>query len=287
MFTDVKRALSNAEHAKSRINHVPDCSSESVMCSKSKVLSTLLASSLIVICAANLPAFSEDKDYSSDMTTSLKDPTKIKQKKEEQEKADKATIESVNQIDGVEVDKDAFKEKKGFSVGDLNPFKWVFKPVTDMQEKVVHLEKQIMRLEGPIAGLQKPMVGVRSDMVEVQGQLTGVSGDMTSVDRRLARVEKQLDKMYQPIVDLQKPVKDLAEPIAGLREQLNLILTAIVGVGFLICVGTPVAALFAYRYRYEIMKKFGGKESAEKLEEDTSKHPEAVRKRRGRPATQS
>ncbi len=249
----------------------------------------LVTLTLIGSTAAFCPGFSKDesKDMSNDMTTSLKDSTKIEQKKDEQEKADNATIDAVNQIDGVKVDKDAFKEKKGFTVGDLNPFKWVFKPVTDMQEKVVHLEKQIMRLEGPIAGLQKPMVGVRSDMVEVQGQLTGVSGDMSSVDKRLTHVEKQLDKMYQPIVDLRKPVQDLAEPIAGLREQLNLILTSIVAVGFLICVGTPVAALFAYRYRYEIMKKFGGTENARKLEEDTSKNPEHIKSKRAKPATQS
>lgn len=259
------------------------------MLKQKKFVSYLLFTSLLTISLVSSPAFAKDenKDYSSDMTTSLKDPTEIKQKKVEQEKADQATVEAVNQIDGVNVDKEAFKEKKGFTIGDLNPFKWVFKPVTDMQEKVVHLEKQIMRLEGPIAGLQKPMIGVRDDMVEVQGQLHGVSGDMTSVDRRLARVEKQLDKMYKPIVDLQKPVKDLAEPIAGLREQLNLILTAIVAVGFLICVGTPVAALFAYRYRFEIMKKFGGQESAEKMEEDTSKNPDKVKQRRAKPATQS
>jgi len=222
----------------------------------------------------------------SEMTTSIKDPAKIQQKKAQQEKTDNEMIDGVNQVPGVEVDKEVFKEKKGFSVGDLNPLKWVFKPVTDMQEKVVHLEKQIMRLEGPIAGLQKPMVDVRGNMMEVQGQLHGVSGDMGSVERRLSHVEQQLDKMLPPIIELKKPVQDLAEPITGLREQLNLILGAIVAVGVLICVGTPIAALFAYRYRFQIMKKLGGEENAKKMEEDTSKNPEVVRQKRNTPATQ-
>ncbi|MDX2104817.1 MAG: hypothetical protein SFY67_00310 [Candidatus Melainabacteria bacterium] len=234
------------------------------------------------------PLFSKEvKGTANEMTTSLKDPAQIEQKIEEQEKADNKMIEGVNQIPGIEVDKDAFKEKKGFSIGDLNPFKWVFKPVTDMQEKVVHLEKQIMRLEAPIAGLHKPMVDVSGNMVEVQDQMHVVSGNMSSVEKRLAHIEDQLDKMYPPIVDLKKPIQDLAEPITGLREQLNLILFAIFAVGFLVCIGTPVAALFAYRYRYQIMKKLGGHENAKKMEEDTSTNPEHVRRRRNRPLTQS
>ena len=97
--------------------------------------------------------------------------------KEEQRKADKATIDAINQIDGVHVDEDVFKEDKGFDAGDLNPFKWIFKPITDMQKRVIHLEKQMMRLEGPIAGLQKPMNGLRQDMIGVRKELRGVRKD--------------------------------------------------------------------------------------------------------------
>ncbi|MDX2108312.1 MAG: hypothetical protein SFY67_18105 [Candidatus Melainabacteria bacterium] len=197
---------------------------------------------------------------------SLKDPTK-------------QNFEDVKNVADVENKKDAKAvaeedaavgaQKKGFQLGDLNPIRWIFKPVTDMQDKVVHLEKQIVRLEGPISGLQKPMVEVRTDMVGVQGQLKGVTGDMGSVDKRLGHVEKQLDKMYQPIVELKQPVQDLAEPIRGLREQLNMILTAVLVVGVMICVGTPVVALFAFRYRVQIMKMLAGEHNAKKMAEDT------------------
>ncbi len=206
-------------------------------------------------------------------------------------------IEAVNQIDGVKVDPDTFEEeKKGLKAGDLNPFKWIFKPVTDMQKRVIHLEKQMMRLEGPIAGLQKPMIGLRTDMVDMSGevkgmrtQLNGVSGNMTSVDKRLGHVEGQLDQIYQPISELKKPIVELAKPLGGVSEQLQtlksdlkelkdvvsltttLILVAIVGVGLLICVGTPVAALFAYRYRFAIMEKLGSHKDAQIMQEETGK----------------
>lgn len=75
--------------------------------------------------------------------------------------------------------------------------------------------------------------------------------------------------MYQPIVELKDPVQRLAEPIKGLREQLNMILTAVLVVGVMICVGTPVVALFAFRYRVQIMKMLGGEQNAQKMADDT------------------
>ena len=218
------------------------------------------------------------KDFSKEMSDSkdakdsknAKDTKDLKESnaKESKSKEPKriSDAKNVEQVDG---DEAVGAQKKGFQLGDLNPIRWIFKPVTDMQEKVVHLEKQIVRLEGPISGLQKPMVDVRGNMVQVEGQLQGVSGNMSSVDKRLGHVEKQLDKMYQPIVELKKTVQDLAGPIKGLREQLNMILTAVLVVGVMICVGTPVVALFAFRYRVQIMKMLGGEHNAQRMAEDT------------------
>ncbi|MDX2105963.1 MAG: hypothetical protein SFY67_06125 [Candidatus Melainabacteria bacterium] len=229
-------------------------------------------------------------------------PTKndIEHAKNQQKKADKAMIEAVNQIDGVKVKADAFEDEdakdKGFQLHDLNPVKYIFKPVTDMQKRVIHLEKQMMRLEGPIAGLQKPMLGLRTDMVDMSGevkdmrqQLNGVSGNMSSVDQRLGHVEQQLNQIYKPITELKQPVVDLAQPLGGVGTQLStlkkdlkelkdvvsltttLILVAIVGVGLLICVGTPVAALFAYRHRFAIMEKLGNRKDVQVMKEETGK----------------
>ena len=50
------------------------------------------------------PVFCKEvEDTANEMTTSLKDPGKIEQKKEEQEKADNEMIEGINEIPGVEV----------------------------------------------------------------------------------------------------------------------------------------------------------------------------------------
>jgi chromosome segregation ATPase len=223
------------------------------------------------------------------------EPTKaqVEQAAKKQEKTDKAMVDAANNINEVEIDPKTFEvKKKGFTVGDLNPIKWVFKPVIDMQKQVVHLEKQIMRLEAPIASLQKPMVGLRKDMTQVQEQMGslredigGVHGQMGSVDQRLSRVESQLNKMYGPIVSLKDPVVELKKPVVGVNSELmtlkkdlkelkevvsvtsTLILVAVVAVGLLIVVGTPIAAMFAWRHRRTIMEKLG---------EDTSQKKEPM-----------
>lgn len=224
-----------------------------------------------------------------------------------QQQTDLKMVDAVNKIDGVNVDKEIFKaEKKGFKLGNLNPIKWVFKPIIDMQKQVVHLEKQIMRLEAPIAALQKPMVGLREDMGGVQKQMGdlrtdigGIHDQMAGVDTRLGRVELQLNKIYKPVSELKAPVLGLQKPVAGVNSELEqlkkdlkdlkdvvsltstLILVAVVGVGLLIVVGTPVAAMFAWRHRTAIMKKLGEDTSGkDPLEESAKDKQEALAGRR-------
>lgn len=221
-------------------------------------------------------------------------------------KEDRQTIEAVNEIDGVNVDPEKFQEPKKKGFGIPNPIGWLFKPITDMQKRVIHLEQQIMRLEGPIAGLQKPMLSLRGKMGEVQGNMgtlnTGmgkldtnmgqlqnnmgsISKKMETVDGRLARMEKQLQRMYEPIAGLQDPIKDLQQPVAGVSGQLSvlkhdlaelkavvnttstLILAAIVGIGLLVSVGTPIIAIFAWRHRNQIIRKVEGPAAAQNEQE--------------------
>ncbi|MDZ4834506.1 MAG: hypothetical protein SGJ27_12075 [Candidatus Melainabacteria bacterium] len=214
-------------------------------------------------------------------------------------------IDGVN----VDPEKFEEKKKKKKGIGFPNPVGWLLKPVTDMQKRVIHLEQQIMRLEGPIAGLQKPMLGLRGKMVEVQGNIgtlnngmgkldtnmgklqtnmNNIAGKMETVDGRLARMEKELHRMYEPIAGLQEPVRQLQKPVAGVSDQLGvlkndlnelktvvnttstLILIAIVAIGLLVSVGTPIIAVFAWRHRNQIIRKFEGPAAAanEQAKED-------------------
>lgn len=251
-----------------------------------------------------------DKEIEGSTKAQLSPKTKVEIKKDPmavedstaQKQLDQQMIEDSNKIPGVEIKADEFHEDDKFTIGDLNPFKWIFKPVTDMQKRVIHLEKQMMRLEGPIANLQKPMIGLRKDMVGVQKDLGDVRGDMNSVrgkmdslegnlgdiggqmhsvNQGIGGVRSQIKQMEGPLVALKDPVIGLQKPVSGVDMKLErletdldelkevvtltstLILIAIVGVGLAICVGTPVAALFAFRHRKAILRKFGGADSNE------------------------
>ncbi len=218
----------------------------------------------------------------------------------EQEKLDTATINASNEINGQKIDPKIMKKpkKKGFGLQSINPVGWLLKPVTDTQKTVIELQKQIVRLEAPIANLQKPMVGLRSDMQqvdqtmgEVNGKMTTMHGDITnintgmgSVDKRIAHMERQLGQMYEPIVQLKNPVIALKDPVLGVGNQLTTlkadlkelkdvvsftttaILAAVLIVGVLIAVGTPIVSLFAWRHRRWIMQKLGREDVSGKAE---------------------
>jgi chromosome segregation ATPase len=259
----------------------------------------------------------EAKKEAKQAKESVKTPGGVN--KAEQERLDTATINASNQINGQKIDPKVMKkEKKGFKLQHLNPMHWLLKPVTDTQKTVIELQKQIVRLEAPIANLQKPMVGLRSDMVQVDermgavndqlktmhGDITNINTGMGSVDRRIAHMERQLGQMYEPIVELKNPVIALKDPVKGVGDQLTTlkadlkelknvvsftttaILGAVVLVGVLIVVGTPIAALFAWRHRRWIMQKFGREDVSGKAE-PTSETPEDEEKARQSKENQS
>ncbi len=273
---------------------------------------TFLYSALLVACFLQSPVNAETKS-GKDIKTTAVSVDNVKSNSDHLKKEDRQTIEAVNEIDGVNVEPEKFqpKEKKK-GIGIPNPVGWLLKPVTDMQARVVHLEQQIMRLEGPIAGLQKPMLGLRGKMVEVQGNMgtlnngmgkldtnmgklqnnmNSIETKMSTVDSRLARMEKSLNRMYEPISDLHGPITQLQKPVAGVSGQLavlksdlaelkavvnttsTLILVAIVAIGLLVSVGTPIIAVFAWRHRHQIIQKVEGPAAAKEQVKDDMRMP--------------
>lgn len=200
-------------------------------------------------------------------------------KKVAKEKAADAQNKAASKVDNVKVEDDPLspENKKKFS---LNPINWIFKPVIDMQKRIIHLEKQMMRLEAPITGLQKPMVGLREDMGGVQQEMKVMHEDINRIhegmhdtNTKISHIESQLTRMYGPVSELKNPVIALKKPVTGVGDQLTTlksdlkelkdvvgltntaILIAVLGVGFLIVVGTPLVAIMAWRHRHWIIEK--------------------------------
>jgi hypothetical protein len=218
-----------------------------------------------------------------------------------QKKADLKEVksEAVSSVDGVKLDVDS---DKGFDLGDLNPFKWIFKPVTDTQKEVRRLGKQLTEMETPITDLQKPMVGLRQDMVNVHSQMgdihTGINDvrhETANVDKSLAKVEHNLNRIYEPVVSLKEPIVAMAGPVNNVKGNINTIksdlkgmkdvigftstaiLVAVIGAGLLVVFGLPVAALLVWRNRSKFMRMVGGTQNdVDNMHRDAEKMQERV-----------
>ena len=224
----------------------------------------------------------ERQGVSADAGAAKADKNDVEHAVKKQKEADSSMIKAVNQVPGVEVDEEAFKneKKKGSFLGNLNPFKWIFKPVTDMQDRLVHLEKNMMRMQAPIAALNPPINGLREDMGAVSKKMKVLHSDVDSIyggmgtaSKKITHIENTLGQMYEPVVTLKKPVQDLAKPVNGMGETLTdlqrdlkelkntiaftnaAILIALIGTGLLIMLGTPVAAIIGWRHRHTIADK--------------------------------
>jgi archaellum component FlaC len=224
----------------------------------------------------------EKKGVSADAGAAKADKNDIEHAVQKQKEVDSSMIKAVNQVPGVDVDEQAFKneKKKGSFLGNLNPFKWIFKPVTDMQDRIVHLEKNMMRMQAPMAALNPPIKGLRQDMTGVSQKMkvlhsdvNSIYGGMGSASKKITHIENTLGQMYEPVVTLKKPVEDLAKPINGMGDTLAelqsdlkelkntiaftnaAILIALIGMGLVVMVGTPVAAIIGWRHRHTIADK--------------------------------
>jgi chromosome segregation ATPase len=192
-----------------------------------------------------------------------------------------AVEDAVAKIDGVPVRK---PEKTGFTISDLNPFKYIFKPITDVRKEVKNLGQQVNDFNTPLTTMQKPMVGLRQDLVEVQGKMQTLHGDIDGVHRGMQHIERHIDRidtslgriavpvgeLAKPVMALQKPVKAVDGQLKALKSDLHemkdtvtfttsAIFIAILGLGALVVFGTPVAGLYVLRHKTAIMNKLGQK----------------------------
>jgi len=200
-----------------------------------------------------------------------------------------AVEDAVAKIDGVAVHK---TEKPGFSIGALNPFRYIFKPITDVRKEVKNLSHQVNDFNTPLTTMQKPMVGLRQDLVKVQGRMQtlhgdidGIHHDMRNVEGHIERIDKSLERIAIPVGQLARPVVALQKPVKAVDGQLkalngdlhemkdtvgyttSAIFVAILVLGALVVFGTPVAGLFVYKHRTVIMQKLGQKGTASKTKQ--------------------
>lgn len=202
------------------------------------------------------------------------------------------TAKAVNRIPGANVKAEDLKEttvKKKAGV-NLNPFSWLFRPITRLQEQSLRLEQQMMKLTGPIAALQpgmlrleKQIVNVESRTEKVQNQMAEMQTDISAMRQELTQIKKPIMELKEPIVALRDPLKRIEKPITGVNEDLNelkallsLVLTSIYIAAAVIAFGTPVAAILIWRNKSKLLKP--AKDGEYDEDEAVSVRPKVVNK---------
>lgn len=196
-----------------------------------------------------------------------KKENEIKLLKSDQFAEDQA--QAINRIPGANVKADDLKETKVKKKGlNLNPFSWLFRPITRLQEQSIRLEQQIMKLTGPIAALQpgmlrleKRIVSVEGQTGEVQNQMALMQKDISAMRSELGEIKKPIMELKEPIVALNEPIKRIEKPItsvhkdlAELKTLLGLVLTSIYLAAIAIAIGTPLAAIIIWRNKHKLLK---------------------------------
>lgn len=204
----------------------------------------------------------------SDVKAAQKKQVEVKLQRSDQFAEEQA--QAINRIPGAQITADDLKEtkvKKKAGV-NLNPFSWLFRPITRLQEQSLRLEQQMMKLTGPIAALQPGMLRLEKRIVSVEGQTGKVQDqmalmqtDISAMRRELTEIKEPIMELKAPIVALREPIKRIEKPITGVNEDLNelkallsLVLTSIYIAAAVIAIGTPLAAILVWRNKHKIFK---------------------------------
>lgn len=203
----------------------------------------------------------------SNLKDAQKKQAEIKLQKSDQFAEEQA--QAINRIPGADIKADDLKETKVKKKGlNLNPFSWLFRPITRLQEQSVRLEQQMMKLTGPIAALQPGMLRLEKRIVSVEGQTGKVQDQMALMQTDISAMRKELTEIKEPIMELKAPIealhdpiKRIEKPITGVNKDLNelkallsLVLTSIYIAAVVIAIGTPLAAILVWRNKHKIFK---------------------------------
>lgn len=133
----------------------------------------------------------------------------------------------INTIPGPKANKEDLLQGKVEKGPGLNPFAWIFRPVTKLQAQTARLEQQVVKLTGPIAALQPSMQSLNNKMGEVKDEMgkvekgmTTVAGGMVDVGHGMGRVEKRMGGVANEMTQVQNEIKQMRVDIRSMRNEM-------------------------------------------------------------------
>ncbi len=189
------------------------------------------------------------------VSSSLADTDKATEKAN---KGEKSTIVqkamSQGKPNATQSELDSLQEMK--PIKGIHPIKRAFRPLEELQLKVVALQERVAELQKPISELHPAMVTLQSDSASVDKNLGAMQEKLNNMRRRidgvradLASMQVTIAKLRPPIVALKGPMEEVARPMLAVRSELNWIIAAIVAAALGIAVGTPLLGFLIYMNR--------------------------------------
>lgn len=138
--------------------------------------------------------------------------------------------------------------------------------------EVVSTKNEIRATKDAVTSTKQEISETTYAVTETKKELVTTNAEMRSVHETISQMGDKLNALEKTVQELRGPIQQLPKPVAGVEKHLenletnlqslresvnrtsNLILAAILLASFMVCVGTPIMALLAFKYRKRIME---------------------------------
>ena len=151
------------------------------------------------------------------------------------------------------------------------------KNISSTEKKISEANKSIVDTKNVMAATKDQLANTKNEVVKTNSSIKTVHKSMGKLHNTIGTMEDKLGALDTNVKELREPVEQLPKPVRNLEGHLNklesdlgklresvdrtsnIILLAIICIGLLICIGTPVFGLLAYKYRNTILEALDSK----------------------------
>ncbi len=152
------------------------------------------------------------------------------------------------------------------------------------KSEVVSTKNEIRETKHAVTSTKREISDTTDAVIATKKELLATNQEMRAVHKTISQMGDKLNNLEETVQELRGPIRELPKPVAGVEKHLenlesnlqslresvnmtsNLILAAILLTAFMVCFGTPIMALLAFKYRKRILE---GLQQQPTLEDDS------------------
>jgi predicted nucleic acid-binding Zn-ribbon protein len=152
------------------------------------------------------------------------------------------------------------------------------------KSEVVSTKNEIRETKHAVTSTKREISDTTDAVIATKQELLATNKEMRAVHKTISQMGDKLNNLEETVQELRGPIRELPKPVAGVEKHLanlesnlrslresvnmtsNLILAAILLTASMVCFGTPVMALLAFKYRKRILE---GLQQQPTLEDDS------------------